>query len=39
MEVPSCFGLVRVIKDAISASGKNVPFKEAVIGIKGERLK
>jgi NAD-dependent dihydropyrimidine dehydrogenase PreA subunit len=39
MEVPCCFGLVGVINGAISASGKNIPFKEAVISIKGERLK
>lgn len=39
MEVPCCFGLIDIIKDAIAASGKNIPFKEAVISIKGERLK
>lgn len=38
MEVPCCFGLVNVIENAISASGKNTPFKEAIISIKGERL-
>jgi len=39
MEVPCCFGLVNVIKGAIAGSGKEVPFKEAVISIKGELLK
>ncbi|MFH1889203.1 MAG: 4Fe-4S binding protein [Candidatus Omnitrophota bacterium] len=38
MEVPCCFGLVNIINKAISESGKNVPFKEVTISIKGERL-
>jgi ferredoxin len=36
MEVPCCFGLVNIIKSAISASGKQIPFKEITIGIKGQ---
>lgn len=39
MEVPCCFGLVTIIKEAVSASSRKVPFKEAVISIRGERLK
>lgn len=39
MEVPCCFGLVEAIEEAIALSGKGTPFKEAVISIKGERLK
>ncbi len=39
MEVPCCFGLVETIKSAISDSGKAIPFKEAIISIKGERIK
>ncbi len=39
MEVPCCFGLTNIIEQAISESGKKVPYKEAVIGIKGDRLK
>jgi len=39
MEVPCCFGLVGVIEEVIAESGKKVPFTEAVIGIRGERLK
>lgn len=37
MEVPCCFGLIEPIKSAIHASGKDIPFKEVIIGIKGER--
>ncbi len=39
MEVPCCFGLIAVIKDAIAESCKNIPFEEVVISIRGERLK
>lgn len=39
MEVPCCFGLVKVIKEAVQDSGKVVSFEETVISIKGERLR
>ncbi len=39
MEVPCCFGLVSIISEAISQSDKNIPFKEVIISIKGERLR
>ncbi|MCM8797802.1 MAG: 4Fe-4S ferredoxin, partial [Candidatus Omnitrophica bacterium] len=39
MEVPCCFGLVSIIQSAISTSGKDVPLKEAIISIKGKRLR
>lgn len=39
MEVPCCAGLTGVIQEAISGSGKDIPFKEVIISIKGERLK
>ncbi len=39
MEVPCCFGLVGVIKKAISESKRNIQFSEVVISIKGERLR
>jgi ferredoxin len=39
MEVPCCFGLLSVIKDAIAQSGKKVPFEDITISIKGERMK
>ena len=39
MEVPCCAGLTGAIQEAIQCSGKNVPFKESVISIRGEQLK
>jgi ferredoxin len=39
MEVPCCFGLLPVIKEAIAKSGKNIPFIDVNISIKGERIK
>ena len=39
MEVPCCFGLVNIVKSAISLSGKNIPFKKVIISIKGDKLK
>ena len=39
MEVPCCFGLVNIISEAISQSGKDIPFQEVIISIKGERLR
>jgi len=39
MEVPCCFGLVNIVKSAISASGKDIPFKEVTISIRGEKLR
>jgi len=39
MEVPCCFGLVTVIEEAISASGKSIPFKEVVVSISGEIIR
>ncbi len=38
MEVPCCFGLIDVIREAIENSGKKVPFKEVTISISGEKL-
>jgi ferredoxin len=39
MEVPCCFGLINIIQQAIVSSGKNIPFEEITISIKGEKLK
>ena len=39
MEVPCCFGLVSIIKEALAASGKKIPFKEVTISIKGDKIK
>lgn len=36
MEVPCCFGLNNIVGEAVRLSGKNVPVKEIIIGIKGE---
>jgi len=35
MEVPCCSGMVRIVKEAISRSGKVVPFAEVTLGIEG----
>jgi ferredoxin len=39
MEVPCCFGLEKLVDEAVRRSGKKVPVKIAVVGIKGEVLK
>ena len=36
MEVPCCSGLVHMVKQAMAASGINLPVKEITVGIKGE---
>lgn len=38
MEVPCCGGLIHLAKEAIKASGKDIPLNEVVIGIKGDIL-
>ena len=38
MEVPCCFGLVSLLKNAISDSGKNIPLEEITISTKGQKL-
>ncbi len=38
MEVPCCMGLVHLARQAITASGKNVPLKEVAISARGEIL-
>ncbi len=37
MEVPCCFGLVNIVKNAIKAAGKDVSFNEVTLGIKGNK--
>ncbi len=39
MEVPCCFGLITIVKSALEASGKKIPFTDVTISIKGQRLK
>ena len=36
MEVPCCSGLVHMAKQAILASGKDIPFEEVTIGVRGD---
>ena len=38
MEVPCCFGLHRLIQEALELSGKKVPLRQETISIKGEKL-
>ena len=36
MEVPCCFGLVHMARQAIQDSGKNIPLRDVTLGIKGD---
>ena len=36
MEVPCCSGLAHMARQAIRSSGKDIPFKEITIGIRGD---
>jgi hypothetical protein len=36
MEVPCCGGIVMAARQALAASGRDIPFKEVTIGIRGE---
>ena len=38
MEVPCCFGFVRIIKEAITDSGKDISLREINISIKGDTI-
>ena len=38
MEVPCCFGLHRLVKEAMELSGKSTPLRQETISIKGEKL-
>ncbi|MFH1006391.1 MAG: 4Fe-4S dicluster domain-containing protein [Candidatus Latescibacterota bacterium] len=38
MEVPCCFGLVRIVQAAIAASGKDIPFETITVSIQGEEI-
>jgi ferredoxin len=37
MEVPCCSALETIVQKAVKMSGKNIPYKKSVIGIKGDR--
>jgi len=36
MEVPCCFGLVRLVHEAMRLAGKNIPVRDVTISIQGE---
>jgi NAD-dependent dihydropyrimidine dehydrogenase PreA subunit len=36
MEVPCCGGIVTAAREALAASGRNIPFRETTISISGE---
>jgi len=38
MEVPCCFGLYRIVKEALASVGSNIPLKQEIIGVKGNRI-
>jgi hypothetical protein len=38
MEVPCCGGMTMILKEALKKSGKNIPFTETVISVKGDKL-
>ncbi len=38
MQVPCCGGMTAILKEALKRSGKDIPFKEIILGVKGECL-
>lgn len=38
MEVPCCFGLVHMAQKAITASGRDIPFREITVSVRGELI-
>jgi hypothetical protein len=38
MEVPCCGGMTAILAEALRQSGKDIPFRETVIGVKGDLL-
>lgn len=38
MEVPCCFGLNHIVQEAITLSGKTIPYTQTIISIKGEKI-
>jgi len=38
MEVPCCFSLYRLVKEALDSSGKTIPLKQQTISIKGRKI-
>lgn len=37
MEVPCCFGLQRIVEEAVKKAGKSIPIRQTVITIRGEK--
>lgn len=37
MEVPCCYGMVKLVRDALSASGMEIPVREVTVAIRGEQ--
>jgi len=37
MEVPCCFGLVKIVREAAAASKRDIPVKEFIVAINGTR--
>ena len=38
MEVPCCAGLTYMVKQAMHLDGKDIPFKEVTVSIKGDLM-
>ena len=38
MEVPCCFGLIHMAQEAITASGRDIPFREITVSVRGELI-
>jgi len=38
MEVPCCFGLYRLVKEALDSSGNAIPLRQETISIKGNKI-
>jgi len=38
MEVPCCFGLYHLVKEALNSSGKEISLKQEIISAKGDKI-
>jgi len=38
MEVPCCFGLLQAVRQAMAASGRNIPLRHKVVSIRGRSV-
>ncbi len=38
MEVPCCFGLFRLVREALDSSGKEIPLIQQIISVKGDKI-